>query len=471
MKRISTAVLWGGLVFTLAIGVAPAQLINEIVRGAANGVPTDMFGCGTGNASCDLGYKLYCDLDPSDTSGSANPTDGIPSYRSKASRYLADSQITGNYPVCGTLGGGNNWYMLFDGQTGGGTAAHAGWYGGQAQVINFNEIGNSLSFNCLPIIAAEACFAALDERTAFNDTTLRDGSALVHQGGISPVPAPQVSYTIDTVTAVWEEAVNQTVRDGAVPAVAGVDLYWMADDANATDADWGANGQLLASLPADGTSFDIVRGDPFLQNSPFMLATKVTYAGGHASFFSANSRAFGDTEDLEFIEFLAGESSATSCASQAPAIVLVDSVGVGIRVDDFGKEFLIVLVDIVGSPEGQVRTPSIDYVVTMNSPGAGRSNRQVRARALTGQPVQLRFNTNFDNTGEPDRLLTERSTFDNINGQIIFGIPLAELQESFIGGAISNPEGSRVITLTGRVAVPGAQDQWPSGGGELSFTF
>jgi len=461
MKRISKAVLWGGLAFTLAIGVAPAQQINEIIRAASNGIGSDMFGCGSGNSSCDLGYKMYCDVDPSDTNGSANPSDGIPSYRTKAARYLADSQISGNYPVCGQSGGGNNWYTLWDGQTGGGTAAHAGWYGGQAQVLNYNEIGNSLSFNCLPVIAAEACFAALDERTAFNDTTLRDGSALSHVGGMSPVPAAQFVPLVDRVRATWEEAVNQTIRDGAVPAIAGVDLYWMADDAGATDADWDANGQLLASLPADGTHFDIVRGDDFLDDNVFMLATKVTYAGGHSSFFSANSGAFGDTEDLDCI----------AEPLDSPAIVDVERICVGVRADDFGKDFLIVLVDIVGSPEGRVRTPDIDFVVTMNSPGAGRSNRSVRARALNGLPVNLRFNTNFDNTGEPDRLLTENTTFDDNQGQIVFGIPLSELQESFIGGAINNAPGSRVVTMDGRVAVPGAQDQWPNGGGELSFTF
>jgi hypothetical protein len=460
MKRISMAVLWGGLAFTLAIGVSPAQLINEIVRGAANGVPTDMFGCGTGNASCDLGYKLYCDLDPSDTNGNANPTDGIPSYRGKAARYLADSQITGNYPVCGNSGAGSNWYMLFDGQTGGGTAAHAGWYGGQAQVINFGEIGNSLSFNCLPVIAAEACFAALDELNAFNDTTLRDGSALVHQGGLSPVPAAQFEGMIDRVRANWEQAVNESVRDGAVPAVAGIDLYWMADDANATDGDWDASGQLVANLSSDATSFDWARGNPFLE-TPFMLATKVTYVGGHSSFFSANSGSFSDTQDLECI----------SEPLDAPAIVDVEEICVGVRTDEFGKEFLIIVVDIVGSPEGQVRTPDINFLVQINSPGATRSNRQVRARALNGSPVNLRFNTNFDNTGEPDRLLTENTTYDDTKGQILFGVPLSELADSLGGGSIDNEPGSRVITLDGRVAVPGAQDQWPNGGGKLSFTF
>ena len=47
MKRISKAALWGGLAFTLAIGVAPAQQINEIIRGAVNGISADIFDCGS----------------------------------------------------------------------------------------------------------------------------------------------------------------------------------------------------------------------------------------------------------------------------------------------------------------------------------------------------------------------------------------------------------------------------------------
>ena len=464
MKRISKAVLWGGLAFTLAIGVAPAQQINEIIRAASNGVSSDFFGCGSGNSSCNLGYKVFCDVDPSDTNGSANPSDGIPSYRTKAARYLADAQISGNYPVCGQAGAGNNWYVLWDGHLDAGTAAHNGWYGGQAQVLNYNEIGNSLSFNCLPVIAAEACFAALDERTGFNDATLRDGSTLLHNGGMSPVPVPQFEALVDRIRASWEMAANNTIQDGAVSAIKAIDLYWMPDDANATDLDWAANGVLLASVPGDASHFDIGRGSPFLDDNVYMMAAKVRYAGDHESFFSANSGPFDGS--------LIGNLECIDEPLNAPAIVDVEQICVGVLPDEFGKEFLMVIVDIVGNPEGQVSTPDINFLVTMNSPGAGRANRQVRARALKGPgPVRMRFNTNFDNTGEPDRLLTERSTFNNIHGQIIFGIPLAELQESFNGGAISNPEGSRVITLTGRVAVPGADDQWPAGGGELSFTF
>ena len=206
MKRISKAVLLGGLAFTLAIGVAPAQGINEIVRGAVNGIADDIFSCGGGNSPCDLGYKVYCELDPSDVSGAGNPVDGIPAYRGRPNRYRTDPQITGNYPVCGPAGAGNSWYILWDGQLGGGTSAHAGWYGAQAQRIDALEIGNSMSFNCLPVTGAEACFAALSDLGQSNDTILRDGSPLNHVGGISPVPVGQFEARIDSIAAVFEES-------------------------------------------------------------------------------------------------------------------------------------------------------------------------------------------------------------------------------------------------------------------------
>ena len=123
MRRFTKVALWGGLTLSLAVGTAPAQFINEIVRGANNGFVNDVFACGDGNAACGLAYKMFCDLDPADTGGASNPVDGIPGYRSKAERYLTDVQITGNYPVCGGSGAGNNWYVLWDGQTGAGTAS------------------------------------------------------------------------------------------------------------------------------------------------------------------------------------------------------------------------------------------------------------------------------------------------------------------------------------------------------------
>ncbi len=468
MKRISKAVLWGGLAFTLAIGVAPAQQINEIIRGAVNGIPSDMFSCGKGNSPCDLGYRMYCDVSPGDVAGAANPVDGIPSFRRKGSRYLADSQITGNYPVCGNAGPGNNWYIVWDGQLGGGTSAHAGWYGAQAQRVNFNEIGNSLSFNCLPVTGATACFAALSDLGQSNDTTLRDGSPLNHVGGISPVPVAQFEGRIDSIAAVFEGVVNKSILDGATDPISSIDLLWMTDDGNATDLDWAANGQVLATLPSDATEFKMLRSDPFIRDGKFfMLATRLNYAGGHQSFFSANSGTFNELQDLECV----------SDPNDTAAIVNIEQICFAVRKDDFGKEFLIVLLDLEGSPAGQVLTNKAKYEITMNTEG-GIANLQIRANALAasktrGGPTVLRFNTNFDNTGDADGLLSENSTFDEAadRGWIMFGIPLSELVDGFNGGSIAGAPGTRTVTFTGSSRVPTAIDTFPNDGGEISFTF
>ncbi len=482
MKRITKSVLWGGLAFPLAIGRAPAQQINEIIRGAVNGIPSDIFSCGAGNSPCDLGYRMYCDLEPGDVSGVANPVDGIPEYRSKPSRYKGDAQITGNYPVCGNAGAGNSWYTIWDGQLDGGTSAHTGWYGAQAQRVNFNEIGNPLSFNCLPVTGSFACFAALSDLGQFNDTILRDGTPLSHVGGISPVPVPQFEARIDSIAAVFEGVANKTVLDGADDPIASIDILWMLDDANATDADWAANGQVLATLPGDATEFKMLRGDPFIRDGKdFMLVTRLTYAGGHQSFISANSGLFNELQDLEFVLDDDGggglTAQSTTAGADAAAIINIQRIGFSVRKDDFGKEFLIVLLDIEGDPLGQVLTDKAKYALVLNTEG-GIANRQVRANALTasktrGGPTVLRFNTNFDNTGDADGLLSENSTFDEApdRGWIIFGIPLTELVDSFGGGSIAGAPGTRIVTVSGSARVPGALDTFPNDGGEISFTF
>ena len=161
------------------------------------------------------------------------------------------------------------------------------------------------------------------------------------------------------------------------------------------------------------------------------------------------------------IAVIAALSWRTSVLPKGERIARVDVTGV-IYDDPHFNEQLAALAE-----DDNVKA----LILNINSPGATRSNRQIRARALSGTPVNLRFNTNFDNTGEPDRLLTENTTYDDNQGYIVFGVPLSELAESLGGGSINNEPGSRVITLDGRVAVPGAQDQWPNSGGSLSFTF
>ena len=58
MKRFSRLILWTGLVAALGVGTAPAQLF-ELMRSAVLDQPTDLFGCGSGNTACDLGYRVY----------------------------------------------------------------------------------------------------------------------------------------------------------------------------------------------------------------------------------------------------------------------------------------------------------------------------------------------------------------------------------------------------------------------------
>ncbi|MFQ5767424.1 MAG: hypothetical protein ACE5ID_05510, partial [Acidobacteriota bacterium] len=159
MRRFSKLAFWGVLVLGMGVATSPAQvLLNEIIRGAVNGVTSDIFGCGTGAAPCGLSYRMYSSVDPTEINGPANPVDGIPKYRPRKQRYLTDLQTTANFPVSGGAGAGNTWYLVWDGITNAGTTDFIGWYGAQGQMIGFGEIGNGLSFNCLPVIAQEACF-------------------------------------------------------------------------------------------------------------------------------------------------------------------------------------------------------------------------------------------------------------------------------------------------------------------------
>ncbi len=71
MKRFSRLILWTGLVAALGIGTAPAQGAGlfELMRSAVLDQPSDLFGCGAGNNACDLGYRVYPSVDPSEVNG------------------------------------------------------------------------------------------------------------------------------------------------------------------------------------------------------------------------------------------------------------------------------------------------------------------------------------------------------------------------------------------------------------------
>ena len=126
MKRFARLTLWSGLVFVLAVGASPAQQVAEILRGALNGVSTDLFNCGAGTTPCDLSYRIYSKAANFEINGPANPVDGIPQYLAADQRYRTDAVTTLNYPAASAAGFGNEWFVAWDGITGAGTTAHAG---------------------------------------------------------------------------------------------------------------------------------------------------------------------------------------------------------------------------------------------------------------------------------------------------------------------------------------------------------
>ena len=447
MRRFSQVVLWGGLGLALSVGSAPAQLLSEIIRAAVNEVPSDMFGCGDGSSPCGLSYRMIGLADPSDINGSANPVDGIPAYRAKGTRYAADAQITANFPVSGAAGAGFAWYVLWDGQTGAGSAAHTGWYGTQGQIINNGELGNSLSFNCLPVIAQEACFPALEPRNGFNDTVRADGSALSHVGGISPIPCPTLSDNgLSTLTYNWEEASNNTSADGVDPGVTGYDLYLLPDPLAApSDADLGAGAVQVASSAFGGTSAILDRSAvgalPGLVGSTiYSAALKLSYVGGHESlYFSCNSAASG------VATLGAGE------IGDAPSSVDVQQVFVENRT---GSNFLVVTLKMA---ENQVSRNLVHYYVRFDGDQDGSVDEEVEifglpagaSRSQAGSEVLLRFTATFD-AGD----LEGNSFIDDATGRVQVVIDADNLAAAL---------GSSSARITGLVQIRSAKDDFDSG--------
>ena len=237
MKRFSK-ILWGGVVLGLCVGMLPAQQLSEIIRGSALGVPADVFDCRRGRLPCNLSFRQYSAVDPSEINGPANPTDGIPRYGGPRQAYISDAQTTANFPNSSSNPlGGDPWYHVWDGITDPGTSDHAGWYGTQAQIIFPGEIGNNLSFNCLPVTGQVACFFALDEQNAFNDTVRADGSPLLHIGGLSPIPCPTlVDNGLTSLTYEWEQPTNNTSNDGAASGITSAELFVFPNPASAGSA-------------------------------------------------------------------------------------------------------------------------------------------------------------------------------------------------------------------------------------------
>jgi hypothetical protein len=438
-------VLWGGLVAVLGVGTAPAQLFNELMRGAILNVPTDMFGCGTvGTTPCGLRYRTYSGSVPSEVNSPANPADGIPRYGIANTRYVSDTVSTANYPLSAALGAGGQWFTVWDGLTGGGTAAHAGWYGGQSQKVNNFELGNSLSLNCLPVTSQEACFAALNTAGGGNNTNRADGSALNRVGGISPIPCPQIdANNLDSIDLSWEQADNTTSRDGAASAVVGTRLYVLRDPTAApTDGDLSSGAVAVGDFGAGTTSANVSRADAALASGTgYAFANTVLYAGGKESFnFSCNSAL----------------TAVCTADPVGDANSSVDIERICAEVRTFGGEDYVVLTyDIVGDTVGTAAHERIQYTALMNGGTARFDARALNAvqSARQGDPVVIRF----DASGPEPLNYDDLSQVDNVYGRIVFVIHADTLAATL---------GTNTFSLSATVKVPGQQDTM-----SLSFTF
>lgn len=438
MRRLSRMVLWGGLVAVLGVGTAPAQLFNELMRGAILSVPTDMFGCGTvGATPCGLRYRIYSGGVPSEVNSPANPVDGIPRYGAALSRYISDTVSTANFPLSAAQGAGKEWFTVWDGITGAGTSAHAGWYGGQSQKVNNFELGNSLSLNCLPVTSQEACFAALNVAGGGNNTSRADGSALNRVGGVSPIPCPEVvANNLDGIDLSWEQADNATSRDGASSAVVGTRLYVSHDPTAAlTDGDLSSGAGAAGDFAAASTSGSLSRSDAALvAGSVFSFANKVLFAGGKESLaFSCNSAHPG------------GGICFNDPVGDADAAVDIQRICVDVRTDpdDGGEEYVALTYDLAGNTAAQDR---ITFTALMNGDDARFDARALNATQSSrqGEPVVMRF----DAAGPEPQNYDEFSQVDDVHGRIVFIINADEL-EAMLGG--------RTFTLDATVRRPGGQ--------------
>ncbi len=449
MRRFSKVVLWGGLVAVLSVGSAPAQVVSEIMRGAVNDVPTDMFNCGDGTIACGLSYRLLSAADPSDVNGAANPTDGIPSYRSKPMRYLSDSQTSANFPVAGNLGFGNEWYMLWDGKTGAGTSSHAGWYGTQSQKVSFSELGNSLSFNCLPVVAQEACFRALEVRNASNSTVRADGSALNNVGGISPIPCPTIAENgLSTITYSWEEATNSTMNDSAARGVTGYRLSVVPDPLGAqTDAQAGAGVQVAST--SYGTTMTVVDRATLGATAGLVGSTvysanlRLSYVGGKSSLYQSCNSGLTGVATLGAAE-----------TGDAPFDVDVTQAWSEIRVDEgTGEEFVVITLNFA---DDTVSKNLARYELFFR----GISNnllREVDIRAFpasasrnkAGVPVLFKFTSDFDG-GDIQGL----SSFDDATGRLQVVISASKLAAAL---------GTNSAQVTGDFKVRSSRDTFDMG--------
>jgi hypothetical protein len=298
------------MLFAIAALVAPAsgfgQSAGEIIGSAALGQAGDFFQCGRGKKACNLQVRMFNEVDPTDQQGLANPVDGNPGYRVKGF-YVADSQLTGNYPS--SLGLTDlNWYAVWDGVHEPKRFDHVGFYGAQSQVISYGELGNTTSANCLPVVSQTACFMALTYANGNDLDNHGPAGAVARRGGLSPIPRPTVTYSDSSnIDLIWEEAAAFSVNDGAPNPIQGYKLYFAVQS---KDRRLGPSENELASeealgnlidatpgtfLPRTTTIFTLSSSDPQLAgfdpaNERLVASIKLVYAHDvPSSYFSGNS--------------------------------------------------------------------------------------------------------------------------------------------------------------------------------------
>ena len=295
------------LVSLVAPAATAAPFPGEILASAAVEVPSDVFSCGTGDTPCDLRVRTYSALDPSDFFGSANPVDGYPRYNTTRRRYLADPQLTGNYPASGQVLG-QAWFSIWDGVTNPETFDHVGYYGAQSQVVNFGELGNSTSVTCLPVVSQQACFLALASLRSHDIDGYGPAGRAVRAGGLAPIPRPTpVSVTSSSVQFTWEEAAAATANDDAPFPIEGYELLLAVRDRfdrvgpSAVELALLDSGSALLDptpgtfIPYGTTEFELAASDPVLAGfdpatQSIVAVLRLVYVGGvTSSAFSANS--------------------------------------------------------------------------------------------------------------------------------------------------------------------------------------
>jgi hypothetical protein len=197
---------------------ARAQAAGEVLQAFVLDVTADVFGC-QGDGPCNLRYRMYHAQGQVEINAGPG-MDGFPRFRRRGV-YASDPTMTGNYP---TVAGHYDFpfYVVWDGVLNPGTADHAGYYGGQSQIIRHGEQGDSSQIGCTSYQKIGACFEPLSAMSS--SQVLRNGLSSI--GGLAPIPVPRVrSADSNEISLDWEQAEGFVVTDSAPPAVAGYRLY------------------------------------------------------------------------------------------------------------------------------------------------------------------------------------------------------------------------------------------------------